>query len=93
MPHVQRRKGKKTKKPKRTQRLEMSGEALALHRELSVLRIAGRCKPGQHRDELLERRMAKLEVSRPSEERKVSVGDDMNAQIIALRDYYERKRS
>lgn len=92
MPHVRRRHGKKTKQPKRTKPLDIRDpEALALHRELSVLRIAGRCKPGAHRDELMERRMAKLESSRPKAA--LAAVPNMEAQIIALREYYERKRT
>jgi hypothetical protein len=64
MPHDMRRRKPKRKKPKRSQPLGISDpEALRLHRELSVLRIAGGAKPGAHKEELLDKRYEKLEES------------------------------
>ena len=61
MPH-QTRHSRKSRQPKRTKALGISDpEALEIHRELALLRIAGGAKHGPRRRKLLAERMAKLD--------------------------------
>lgn len=88
MPHVTRH-SKKKKKPKRTQSLNLQGEALEIHRELAALRIAGAAKPGKRRDDLLAKRFRKLDEQEIPAPARITGTDPSD--LLALRDFYERR--
>lgn len=88
MPHV-RRHNKKTKQPKRTKPLDIKDpEALAIHRELAALRIAGAAKPGKRRDELLALRFNKLDEGQEMAE---PLTGTLVERMLQLREHYERR--
>jgi hypothetical protein len=64
MPHQTRHYKPRRKKPRRSQPLGITDpDALRLHRELVLLRIAGAARPGVHRDALIAQRFEKLQES------------------------------
>jgi hypothetical protein len=98
VPHNTRH-SKKIAKPKRRTPLGITDpEALALHRELAALRIAGRAKPGKHRDELLKERFRKLDESREQRPTKPEVpgtqeppNEHLTKKLTELKEKFDRR--